>query len=470
MLNILKYSRLAAIICLWLAGSAQAQPPTLQVEEVLSIVSQYHPLAVQARLQIQDAQAGLRIARGGFDPLLGAYAAQKNFGGTHYYTQFSPTLQLPTWFGVELYAGIDNLEGERLNPSQTKGKSSYVGISIPLAKDLLLDKRRAALKQARLFTQLSEIEQRQALNQLLMDVTADYWEWVQSYQSYLIMESAREVNEKRLQLVIQAYNFGERPAIDTVEALGQLQQFQNLAAQYALEYQNATLNLSAHLWTEQEQPYMLPAEVIPPQSWDQQADLLAYEPDANVLLGTALSNHPELQTYDYKLDILDINRRLKFQELLPKADFNYNFLRKGYQVIPEAPGAFFDNNYQYGFKFELPLRLSEGRGAYRQAKIKIAATEIARSQKKLQLEVKIKSYLNELSILKKQMEIQSQQLVNSQKLVEAEEIRYQNGESSLFMINSRENKALEVQKKLIELKAKYFKTIFTLQGTAGLLY
>ncbi|SKB43054.1 hypothetical protein [Dyadobacter psychrophilus] len=45
---------------------------------------------------------------------------------------------------------------------------------------------------------------------------------------------------------------------------------------------------------------------------------------------------------------------------------------------------------------------------------------------------------------------------NYQQLVKAEKMRFSNGESSLFLINSRENKALEARQKLIDLKAKYF--------------
>jgi hypothetical protein len=39
----------------------------------------------------------------------------------------------------------------------------------------------------------------------------------------------------------------------------------------------------------------------------------------------------------------------------------------------------------------------------------------------------------------------------------------------MFLINARETKALEAQEKLIELKTKYYKTIYALQWTAGLL-
>jgi outer membrane protein TolC len=56
---------------------------------------------------------------------------------------------------------------------------------------------------------------------------------------------------------------------------------------------------------------------------------------------------------------------------------------------------------------------------------------------------------------------------NYQLLVKAEETRLLNGESSLFLVNSRENKALEALEKLIDLKTKYFKTIYALQWSAG---
>ena len=51
---------------------------------------------------------------------------------------------------------------------------------------------------------------------------------------------------------------------------------------------------------------------------------------------------------------------------------------------------------------------------------------------------------------------------NYKRLLKAEEIKFSNGESSLFLINSRENKLLETQEKFLELKAKTIKTYFKL--------
>ena len=71
--------------------------------------------------------------------------------------------------------------------------------------------------------------------------------------------------------------------------------------------------------------------------------------------------------------------------------------------------------------------------------------------------------------LRKQILTQEATNKNLIALVKAEESRFNNGESSLFLINARENKALEALEKLIELKTKYAKTVYALQGSAGLL-
>jgi hypothetical protein len=71
--------------------------------------------------------------------------------------------------------------------------------------------------------------------------------------------------------------------------------------------------------------------------------------------------------------------------------------------------------------------------------------------------------------LRKQILTQEATNKNLIALVKAEESRFNNGESSLFLINSRENKALEALEKLIELKTKFAKTVYALQGSASLL-
>lgn len=461
------------IICLavLLASTLHAQDSikTLSAAQVIQIVKQYHPVAKQANLLIEKSEADITIAKGGFDPLFQNSLSQKTFNGIEYYNYNRPQLTIPTWFGIEVYTGAETLTGNRLNPAETSGETSYVGLSVPLAKNLLMDKRRAALQTAKIFRQASEIERRNILNNLLLDAFKSYWYWIQHYQIYKIIDSAVQVNEKRIELVKTGIRFGDRPAIDSTEALTQLQSFQVMREGAWMQFQNAGLALSQFLWTKNDTPAMLPGEVVPADESAIHNITQGLLPVLSELQDAALDNHPELLLYNFKFKALDIEKKLKFQQLLPLVNFRYNQLGKNHDILKSTTWPLFENNFQYGVYFSIPLRLSEGRGEYRLAKLKISETELEQNNKRLQIELKVKSYFNELAAVKKQVALQELAYQNYLRLQRAEEIRFQMGESSLFLINTRENKTLEARQKLQELRTKYLITLSALQWAAGIL-
>ena len=458
------------IAALFISRVAPAQDSlkVLSAKQFIQLVRQYHPVALQADNNIEQARAGVTVARSFFDPMLQTQAAEKVFDGKQYYRYTQPQLTIPTWFGVELYAGAEYLTGVRTNPEETLGRTSYAGISLPLLKDLLLDKRRATLQQAKITQRQSEVEKRIALNDLLQEAINTYWDWVQQHRLKETIDQLVAVNEKRLVLIRTSVRLGDRPAIDTVEALAQLQSFQSVQQEQNVAMLNAALALSAFLWTPGTEPYLLPQDVQPPALSINTAALLL--PTTDSLLTLARAQHPHLQQYDFKLSSLAIEQRLKFQSLLPKLDLKYNQLGKGYNVMKTATTPFLQHNYQYGVSFSMPLRLSEGRGEYRRAKLKIQNTEMDRAQKALAIENKVKTLTNKLQALQAQLLIQQSALQNYATLQRAEEVRFFSGESSLFLINTRENKVLEAQQKVIELQTKIAQTNIDVQWAAGTLH
>lgn len=446
---------------------AQDSVHTLSARQVMEIVKRYHPVALQAGILVEQAKADLVSARGQFDPVFENEAAQKTFEGTAYYSYNRPEISIPTWFGIEVKAGLEYLSGNRTDPVDTKGESSYLGISIPLAKNLLMDKRRAALQSAKIFRQASVAERGNMLNQLMLDALKSYWSWVKEYQLYQVMNEAVAINENRFRWVRSAYQLGDRAAIDTTEVLAQWQQFELLRSQAWLNFQNAGLELSVYLWTAGAQPYELPSNIIPQEPLRDISVMNQPVPVLNELLNAAVSNHPELRLYQYKLQALNIERKLKFQELLPVVNFRYNQLGRGYDVWKTATSPYFENNYRYGLSIAVPLRLSQGRGEYKKARLKINYAELELEQKKRQVENKVRSYFNELLALKEQVKWQEQSWRNYLQLQRAEELRFRSGESSLFLVNARETKALEALQKLLELKAKYFVSENTVRWAAG---
>ncbi|MEZ5045360.1 MAG: TolC family protein [Chitinophagaceae bacterium] len=448
--------------------NAQNDSTTLNIEQFLSIVRVYHPIVRLSNINIQKSSANILIAKGEFNPILSNTMSNKTFANTKYYNVINPDITIPTWYGIEASLGTQNIVGNRLDASETVGQMSYVGVNVPLLKNLAMDKRRAYLKQSKVYNEMAYTEQKALINTILMEAATQYWQWVNTYKIYEIIEKNYLNSQQRLDMIKKTVKNGERPALDTIEALTQLQYFEIQKNESWYTFLNEGINLSSYLWQTNNLPYQLPNTIIPDNDWENENVLNKFQLNLMELLENARELHPELKMYNQKLVVLDIEKKLKFQELLPKLDFKYNHLSKGNDVL-QGKGLFFQDNFQYGLKFEMPLFLSKGRGEYKISKLKIEETKIEQTQKKVAIELKIKNYYNEYLNLKTQIKIQSNLQNNLYKMLQAEETLFKNGESSMFLINSRENKLLEANRKLIETKTKFLKTIYALQWSAGLL-
>lgn len=129
----------------------------------------------------------------------------------------------------------------------------------------------------------------------------------------------------------------------------------------------------------------------------------------------------------------------------------------------------FQNNYVWGIDFKFPLFIREGRGEYKKATLKISETNYELSLKRRETENKLRSYINETRQLQQQVAISEQAYRNYQTMLTAENLKFYNGESSLFLINTRENKLIEIAEKLVSLRIKYLKSRYAVEWSAGLL-
>jgi outer membrane protein TolC len=275
------------------------------------------------------------------------------------------------------------------------------------------------------------------------------------------------VSRDRFNLVKIGYRQGDRPALDTTEALAQLQQFEFMQSEALVNLQVSGLELSNFLWAEGDRFYQLDSTIVPDMLWQTNVNN-DMTPLAD-LLAQATVSHPALAMYEQKLQALRIERKLKFQDLLPKIDLSANLLNKGYNVFNKIGGNFYENNNKFGISLGLPLRLSEGRGGYKLAGLKLKETGLEMEMKRQSVVNKLSAYFQEMTGLQKQVDIYGLATDNFEKLARGENLRFRAGEGTLFLVNSRENKLLEARQKLIELKTKWQKSKLAVQWAAGVL-
>lgn len=452
------------------AGAQQSDTlKTLSPDQFLNWVKQYHPLIKQAGTLVDMAGAELQSVRGMFDPMVYYTNEQKTFDGKNYYNYTNAALKIPTWFGVEIGAGIENNTGQFTNPEVSTGQSSYAGLSVPLGKNLLMDKRRAALQQAKLMVDLSEAEQRLAVNDLLFDAMNAYWNWANDYQKFLIFSDAVKTNEQRYNQIRVTVEQGDRAGVDSTEALTQLLQFKYQENDAYMQFTNSGYQLSNFLWADDEKPVLLQQSVVPailPEKADPFARPFMVREE---VLQLAQSTHPKLKMYDSKLEILDVEKKLKFQGILPTVNLKYNALADGYGFWKGWNRTLLENNYKFGAEVGMPILLRQGRGDYKGAKLKIRSTEYEQAAVRLEIDNKVKYYYNELVNLLEQIRLNERAFAAYNKVFEVEMERFKVGESTLFVLNNRELKVLESRQKLAELKAKFFKTAYGVEWAAGLL-
>ena len=461
------------IACLLLCGYtlafSQDTTYTLSEKQFLRMVQLYHPVARQAQIGVEQREAERLKARGAFDPILNASQGAKTLTNSNYYRYQSWDLDIPTWYGISLEAGQERYNGDRLSNERTEGNLSYAGISFSVLQNLVLDKRRAYLKQASILIQQSEAEQQQILNDLLYDALQQYWLWAQAYAEWEVVLIGVKNAEQRFNFTRRQVQIGERAAIDSVEALVQWQYFQQQALEANMKREQARWQLSAFLWLANKEAYTLPEQTKP--EWPTQTPLETIDtlPNESHYVDAVFNLHPELNVYQQKLRYLQVSRQLAFQSLLPKLDVQYRFLNKSLPNVFNEAVPLLNNNYQYGVKFNMPLRLSEGRADMRLTALKQEQTRLDISNKQNMLINKVRTSYLGVQQLAQQWDIQSQLLRNQIRLQNGEEIRFQQGESSMFLVNSREQKTIEAQQKQVALLAKFFKQKATLMWSAGLL-
>lgn len=427
--------------------SAQQKTDTLTWNQFKEIIKTYHPIAMQANLVESLAKARMKQAWGNFDPKLSTNFDQKVYDGTEYYQFLTPEVKLPLWYGLELKGNYSQAEGSFVNPESklpTEGLS-FVGLNMSLGKGLLMDKRRAAVKQANIFKEASVNQQLLIINDLILDAGESYLNWQNSYRIALIYERALKLTEVRYEAVKQGVLGGDRPAIDTVEALTQIQQRQMQLQQAQLDLQNSLYVLGSFLWLEQNQPVDIEKLSAIPQSQEIQIPQT---------LTPTIVNNPKLLSYGFKLRDLEIEKRLKAESLRPTLDLQVGLLNTGQTAFRNINRNYWENNNKIGLQFSFPLTFTTARGELAEAKIKIRDTEYEQSLVRNDLTVKFNQIRAEANTLQSQLVVIKQSVEANRKLVEGEEMRFKFGDSSLFLINARESKLIETQEKLIETENK----------------
>ena len=189
-------------------------------------------------------------------------------------------------------------------------------------------------------------------------------------------------------------------------------------------------------------------QVAPVDSDEILGDLISEIPEAN------LNTHPQLEFYRRKIEALQIKKRYRFNQLLPQIDLEYNFLSEE----PDNFETFNANAYKAGLKFSMPLFLRKERGDLKIAEYELQDAKLELNLQDNQLQARINALQQQLQAFLEQIEMTEQMVDDATALLEAEVRKFNFGESSIFLINTRETRLIEARLEQLDLDIKYLRT------------
>ena len=443
------------LLLFFLVITANAQDKSvkeLTYNEFLGYVKKYHPLVKTANLEISRAQANLMMARGGFDPKIEVDFNKKQFKDKEYSSILNSSFKVPTWYGIEIKAGFDNSEGVFLNPENTlpnQGLTS-LGVTVPIGQGLFINQRMADVRQAKIQIQLSKAERKLQAILILYDASLAYFNWKKNFSEVQLYEEYNRNAQIRFKGIKSLIKEGDKPAIDSVEA-GIIVKNRVLNLEdSSLKLAKAKLELANFLWLENNIPLELADDLIP----EIQLEVTIQESlRTNDLLNADFSiiNHPKISALQSKINILNVEKKLKANKLLPR-------LNVGYSYISEP--SYIDNyrfqDYKIGVDFYFPLFLRKERGSLKLTKFKVQETEFALDIETVQLTNKINAQKIEITSLAKQQVLIKEIVQANLIMLNSEERLFSFGESSLFLINTRENNVVSAQLSKIAIENRFY--------------
>ena len=427
---------------------SQSDSSILTYDEFILSVLANHPVAKQADLLIENADAYKLSTKGLLDPDFSAQWNQKNFDDKLYYRQYDADVTIPTPLGIRFNAGYENTTGLFLNAERTTDHFGLwnIGVEVDILQGLYINERRMTLKQANVFRALSESQKQNILNELIYSASLSYVDWQKYVEYEHVINENLELSRAYFENTRASFLNGEKTAIDTLEAHINYVEAQKVVSENQVKLVKSRQIMENFLWLE-DLPMILKQGVKPqPLSFG--------KIEINVVsdVYTIRTSHPIIQEKLFKQESLQLTQRLYREKLKPKLKLKYNPLLSTAEdnVAPN----FSLSDFKWGFNFSFPLLLRSERGNLQQASIKLRDIGFEIDNKQNELTNNIEALMIQQGLLNEQLVLQQQNISGYQQLLNGENLKLEFGESSLFLLNKRQEKYIESQLKYISLQVK----------------
>jgi outer membrane protein TolC len=345
--------------------------------------------------------------------------------------------------GIDLVGGAAQATGAFINPERKTPVEGLVnlGISAPLGGALIFSDRQYAWNAASRDLEVEQAKRDRVERKLRLEAVKVYTFWQAQVEVQSAVDEAVAVAEERLRLVREAFRLGERSEMDTLEAYLSWVDRRTDASKQQSFSAAARANVERMLRGAD----------------DVEADLSGVQPDARpVLLVNSPLASPETQSLNGVPELAMVSSVLRRERLavttawaqwLPAPYVDYRMLQWGGSTWnPEA--------VQWKVGLALPLFNQKARADLAGAQARLRAAEANAASVQNEVEVLQRQLAQQVAALDSELKALLGAEAASYALLQQERRRFTLGESTMFILASRETKYLEAVQKRTMASAK----------------
>lgn len=457
-------------------------PIPLTLREVVQMAIEASPDSIVERLYTQRADALLRAAKGAFDPVvrLGSDVRRESRPSSsvleapngrvdeHFLNGSLGIAQKLPWSGIATEASFENTRQSSTNPffalNPYYSPRVRFGFNVPLLRGRRTDSERTELVVRRLESQLSRSDFRLRLQDRAARAIAAYWALVGARNSVSVANQTRETALATLASTERLVREGEQPQAELFGAQGQVQRAEEAYAD-SVGIERQAQNALKVLLARSDADPILGSSVEP---IDQEAVMPSQS--AAELIAQAINNRPDLQSAAIRKQAQRQRVNLASNEVLPKADLQFNYLGQGLSGSPQSssgvaiPG--FDLRppanligstwtgldqirrnqfpaYSASLRLELPLRNYSAEGRLTEAKLTERQLQLMEQQLRIQVSIEVRQAVDAISAAASRIRAAQQAEAASSSRLESEIRLYREGQSNNLNLNIRQNELFQ---------------------------
>lgn len=448
---------------------AERADGALGLGEVLQAVAWRYPLLGQAELERDVADARRLAALGAFDLTLRGRAEYQPNG---YYVNHA----LDAWaeqrtglWGASVFGGYrlgvgdfdPTWDGKRVT---NHGGEVRVGLRVPLLQDGAIDLARRDLYQAEAGVELAAAEVELRRLEYLREAARAYWGWVAAGQRLEVAEELLRLARQRQAQVAGRVQAGDLPALEGLDNERLVVRRSGLVAGALRAFEQAGLALALFLRDGEGRPVVPGRERLPagipasalPDPRGVERDVLQ-----------ALELHPGLRALEHEERRLLVERRYAENRALPQLDLRLVASQDLDRRRPSETKGEFELGAGLELGFPVQRRAAEGRRL--EAEARLAQLELRRGLLRDRLALGVRDAASALRAAHERVEQGRRDVELAGLLAQAERRSFELGNTTVLVLNLREEAAAEARDRLLAAQEEYWRGVAVYAAAVGAL-